>query len=388
VISDASEEEVYPAVAYNSERREYLVVWYNDRAGCHDIRAQQLSAQGALLGGPFYISAECPAERRYPDVTYNRIHDQYLVVWEQYDASSGYSIQARRISGTGSVLDNADIELRGASNLYTPVRPAVAYAYSADRYLVVWAETWHPIPITYDIYGQVVDATGNADAPFSVSQGDEPRQAPDVAYNRHANRYLVVWQQQDDTTSIWDIHSQQVHGGGGMFGSDVRLAYYTRSSTNPAVAAIPTTPSSYKFLVTWELDYASGDHDIYGILVQEDGTPNPSDIKIALGNGVDETCPAIAATEDGLRYFVTWRSAQGVVDNPIKGRFFSYTGVPTSEQAEFSGVAADHPAVAAGPVGDFLTVWQDQPIFATNSHLYGQLWGNRVFLPLMLRNYP
>jgi hypothetical protein len=31
--------EVYPSVAYNSTRFEYLAVWYNDRPGNDDIRA-------------------------------------------------------------------------------------------------------------------------------------------------------------------------------------------------------------------------------------------------------------------------------------------------------------------------------------------------------------
>jgi uncharacterized protein YlbG (UPF0298 family) len=124
-------------MAYNSQRQQYLVVWYNDRAGCDDIRAQRVFKNGTLAGGPFYISAGCTADRRYPDVTYNSKHDQYLVVWEHYDAAEGYSIKGRRVSGAGQVLDTTDITIRGWSNLYTPVKPAVAYAYTSDRYLVV-----------------------------------------------------------------------------------------------------------------------------------------------------------------------------------------------------------------------------------------------------------
>ena len=99
VISEGSEQEIYPSIAYNSQRQEYLVVWFNDRAGCDDVRAQRISATGEILGGPFYISAGCTPNRRYPDVAYNSVHDQYLVVWEQYEASSGYSILYTDIYG-------------------------------------------------------------------------------------------------------------------------------------------------------------------------------------------------------------------------------------------------------------------------------------------------
>ena len=371
-------------MAYNSQRDEYLVVWYNDRAGCDDIRAQRVSGTGALAGGPFYISAGCPADRHYPDVAYNSVHDQYLVVWEQYEAASGHSIQARRVSGAGQVLDTSDIAVRGPGyNLYTPVTPAVAYASTSDRYLVVWSETWHPTPITYGINAQVMTHSGSLDGSwFVVSQGTQRREEPDVAYNRHANRYLVVWQLQ--AGALWDIHGQQVHGGGGLYQSDITIAYYTKASTAPAVAAIPTAPSSSSFLVVWELHYAPGDRDIVGKLVAEDGTPG-STIWISWANGVDESSPAVAGTESNLQYLVVWRHPQGVVDKPIMGRALSCGGTLLGQVADFSGVDAQHPAVATGPVGSYLVAWQDQPTFATNTNIYGRVWGNRVYLPLALR---
>ena len=74
-----------PSVAYSSDRQEYLVVWYNDRPGNDDIRAQRVSKNGTLVGGPFYVSAGAGADRRYPTVAYNSKNGQYLVVWEHND---------------------------------------------------------------------------------------------------------------------------------------------------------------------------------------------------------------------------------------------------------------------------------------------------------------
>ena len=81
IFSTSAEQEVYPAVAYNSQRQEYLVVWSSDRSKCDGIWAQFVSRSGRLIGSSIDISVDCP-ERRYPDVTYNSAHDQYLVVWE------------------------------------------------------------------------------------------------------------------------------------------------------------------------------------------------------------------------------------------------------------------------------------------------------------------
>jgi uncharacterized protein YlbG (UPF0298 family) len=141
-----------PSIAYNSQRQEYLVVWYNDHPGNDDIFAQLVSSNGVLLRGPFSVSYGSGADRRYPDIAYNSKHDQYLVVWEHYDTSSGYyGVKGRRVDGSGLVLDANDISIESGSNLHTPSKPAVSYAYTSDRYLVVWEDVWHPIPIQYTI---------------------------------------------------------------------------------------------------------------------------------------------------------------------------------------------------------------------------------------------
>jgi hypothetical protein len=44
-------------------------------------------------------------------------------------------------------------------------------------------------------------------------------------------------------------------------------------------------------------------------------------------------------------------------------------------------VNATHSAVTGGPLGDFLVAFDD----VTGSGVYGRLWGNRIYLPLVVR---
>ncbi|MBU0493266.1 MAG: hypothetical protein KKB13_15590 [Chloroflexi bacterium] len=99
---------------------------------------------------------------------------------------------------------------------------------------------------------------------FTIIADPEREAQPAIAYNnRHANRYLVVWQQWAGT--LWDIHGRQVQGPGGTWGNNITIAWYNKSRTAPAVGAIPTTPTSAKFLVVWEVLYVPpNDRDIYG----------------------------------------------------------------------------------------------------------------------------
>ena len=382
VVSDDPEVEVFPSVAYNSTRQEYLVVWYNDRAGNDDIRAQRLTRDGLKIGSPFYISAGAGNDRRYPDVAYNSQHDQYLVVWED-EGTLGTSIHARRVSGTGMVLDTSDIVIRsGGGSTWTPVKPAVAYAYTSDCYMVVWAETWHPMPITYSIYALDVDENAVVGSSMTtvVSQGDNLGE-PDIAYNRHANRHLVVWEEYNPGTTFYHIMGQQIHGGGGTYLSKIVIAYFTADCTNPAIASIPTSSSNYKFMVAYEADYIT-DKNIFVNFIEEGGTVGG--IKTPVFTANDETHPAVAGNEETQEYFLVWREDAGVVDKPVKGYQFSSSGTDLGIYYEFSGPATDNPAVVAGHLADFLIVWQDQPVFGTNMNIYAQLFGNREFLPLFL----
>lgn len=127
-------------------------MWWNDRPGNDDIGAQRLDKHGHKIGGTIFISAGPGHERRYPDVAYNTQSQQYMVVWENLQQGGYKSIRARRLTGTGASLDANDIVITGDSNLYTPVRPAIAYASTSNRYMVVWAETWHSTPLQIYIY--------------------------------------------------------------------------------------------------------------------------------------------------------------------------------------------------------------------------------------------
>lgn len=134
-------EEVYPAAAYNPDRGEYVVVWYNDLAGNDDIHIRAVSKNGSLSWGPVCVACGSGAERRYPGVAYDADAQEYLVVWEDQGDIAG-----QRIDAVGQLV-GGEISIAP----YTPPgegkRPAVAHA-AGNEYLVVWSFTswgnkWH-----------------------------------------------------------------------------------------------------------------------------------------------------------------------------------------------------------------------------------------------------
>jgi hypothetical protein len=386
-IRAEAEVEVNPAIAYNSQNGEYLVVLWNDRPGNDDIRAERLSRDGRKLSG-VWVSAGSGYDRRYPDVAYNSKTNQYLVVWQHYlQAVGAYAIYGRLITAAGQLVGTSDIIIRAVS-VTTPGRPAVAYSYTSNKYLVVWEEEFTSAPNTWvNIEGQALNSDGTLSGgrfDISVDPGNLPRRDPDLAYNRHANGFLVVWQQLSGGT--WNILGQLVNGDGSIPGfPPIPVAMYTTNCTAPAVAAIPTTPVAYKYLVVWEDEYAPNDRDIYGKVVEENGTPYLTATAIST-TGDDESEPAVAGDEAGERYLVAWSQRKGVVDVPIHVQAVNRVGNLVYDKGEFGGPTAHYPAVAAGSAGTFLVAWQDKGVFATNTDILGQFWGNRVYLPLVVRN--
>ena len=381
VSYDNSLEEVSPAVAYNSQRQEYLVVWYNDRAGNDDIRAQRLSSSGVLLGNPFYISAGSGADRWNPDVSYNSQSNEYLVVWQEL--SSGVNnIVGQRVTATGGITGSR-INITNLGGSDDAEDPAVAYSVTSNKWLVAWSQ--NPGSGNNDIYGATIDSNGNPGTAFEISQAptNDSCRNPDLAFNHHTNRYLVVWHQWENSNGKYNIHGRQVEGGGINWGNSFTIL--TDNSFNPTVAALPTSPTNGKFLVAME--YVDGANlDIYGIIVDEDNSVNPK-FKIASDISTDESQPSVAGDERAQRYLVSWRYLIDPIswELTIKARTVSYDGTLVDNIVDFEGNKANYPAVANGPNGDFLTVWQDKPTGATTTGIFGHLWGNRLFMPLTIK---
>lgn len=391
IHNDGSKEEVGPAIAYNSQRGEYLVVWYNDRPGNDDIQAQRVSRNGTLIGGAFYISAGQGAERRYPDVAYNNQRNEYLVVWE-HDAGVGPSVYGRRVSATGLVLGSQDIVFASNPSINTNyLQPAIAYSTTSDHYLLVWrydngSMLWQTL-VACDI-----DSDAGSYNSFNIVAWDTPDlpEQPEVAYNRSRNEFLVAWQQQTGGGGDFDVYARRVKmtGGAGVSGSAFVIANSADDEIAPSVAAIPTVTDQGQYLVTW--GHESGfTRDIQGRPVAGVGTPG---VTVTLADTPwSEHSPAVAGCESNQQFLVVWVwipvvTPPGIMQ--VQARTLALDGTPLHDTTYVGGGQVFQAAVAAGPTGDFLVAFDDNEVTGTaNRGIYGRVWGNRVYLPLVLRNF-
>ncbi|MEW5868748.1 MAG: hypothetical protein AB1894_05690 [Chloroflexota bacterium] len=386
-ISIQPENEVRPAVAYNSQRGEYLVVMYFDRPGNDDVRVVRLSRHGYILSN-VWVSAGPGAERRFPDVAYNVQRDEYLVVWEHTIPPSGFtpemtSIRGQRLTGAGALLGGEIIIADPGATGYVG-KPAVEYAYTSNKYLVVW-EHHTSGSISTDIYAQALWSDATLDGGSTcLAQGDwsYSYSNPDLAYNRRGNSYLVVWERLDKNAAIIDIFGRLVHGSGGPMPGTLEIMRVSTSQTNPCVASIPTATPTGQFLVAWEMQYTPTDKDIMARLVNGDGSMGSNAQYYASVNSLSETSPAVAGSEDGQQYLLTWSRPNPVLGTSVYAQTINTAGQSDGDTLELGGLHSTYSAVANGPSGDFLVATE----FAGNGwDVVGWLWGTRTYIPLVFK---
>jgi hypothetical protein len=326
-------------------------------------------------------------------VTYNTQHDEYLVVWSHLATSTTppYCIRGQRVSGTGQlsggVIDITDCNSTTTYSFY----PAVAYASTEDNYLVIWSGRASSAT-SLNVMGQVVSSGGSLiGGTFTIAQGDasNSQEYPDLAYNYRRNEYLVAWQQRVIALNGYGIYCRRVQGNGTpMSPASTVLMYDSTPSYYPAVAAMPSFTSNGQYLVVWEDAFTPTDRDIWGRLMSGDGTYYSNFFHVSVG-GRDVVNPSVAGDERTQQYLVTWTYlSSGYGGNyGLEGNVVSTTGA-VGEEEWISGNWADHTAMSSGPNGDFLITCDEKWDWTSKRGVWGILWGNRVYLPLVLRNTP
>jgi Ca2+-binding RTX toxin-like protein len=310
--------------------------------------------------------------------------------------------------GSDFRISNAGSEMDASSDARSP---AVAYNPAANNYLVVWEQDGHDDPDEFEIFGQLVSATGTeVGTDFRISNttlSNGPNRdstAAAVAYNSTANEYLVVWQADGlvATNDEFEIFGQRVSAAGvpdaqGDFrisnvGTDTDA---DRGGFDPAVGY---NSAANEYLVSWDGDGLATDDEfeIFGQRVSAAGVPDvQGDFRISnVGNDGDAARdafdPAVAHNTAANEYLVAWEGDDHVIgplsddEFEIFGQRVSAAGVP-DVQGDFrisnvsdvdSGRDAGNTALAYNSTANqYLVAWHGDGL-ATDQVF--EIFGQRV----------
>jgi hypothetical protein len=258
LINGDSGKQWYPAVTYNSQRDEYLLVYENYWSSTlRDIDAQRVRASDGLVLGPssgYNIATAADTIRRLPDVAYNAARDQYLIAYTYQYPTDG-DIWGKIASYNFGYLSS---EIHIVDN--TVDQDAVSLAAGPDEYLAVWNDGGGTT-----IYGRRLSGTGalNPYIPI-VNQAGQTHVEPAVAYG-NAYGYLFAWRYADAGPTGNDILGWIVRPGQQtLWGDRMILDHTTDSQRSPAVACGKLGDC----LVVEEDNWPGGDYEIRGRFVK------------------------------------------------------------------------------------------------------------------------
>ncbi len=372
------------AMAYNSVRDEYLIVWEDHYASEIAIYARRADSDGNALSSAIQVAHYSTYTSCQPAVAYSPAQDKYLVVYSQDTKPSGvpdidYNIIAQPINGNGTITETGFL-IGGNTNRQR--HPAVAYNRTYDEFLVTWDEEqgiggWH------DIWAQRINAAdwSSEPGPVCIATGDSlHRRQPDVAYNAARNEYLIAYTRED---TDGDVFGKVVDAGltDPLSIAEFALVWNTNLQGDVALAA-----GQDEYLAVWQDGPFPYWRTIYARRVTGAGTtPSPA---FLIAEHTNEVCagPDVAYGR-GYGYLVTWYHDASATPNTY-GRYVM-PGQSTPAGEEFAidldpGAQID-PAVACTPSGDCLFVESDNsgsPDYEINGRTVKPY---HVYLPLALR---
>ena len=175
-----------PLLSFNGQ--DYLVV-YNIDDFYKACRGTRFTTSGIVIDTPgFHITRMLNS-----DMNMYLNQDGGLLCWSNKDGSLS-EIHALRLSSEGIPIDTSDILLTDIDSIYTTnydqYKPSAAYSPNSGRYLVLWNDdrntsSWKP-----EIYGIFIDTLGNKSNAFLISNLSY-NCTPKVTYGR--DRWFVTW---------------------------------------------------------------------------------------------------------------------------------------------------------------------------------------------------
>ncbi len=312
VVSNANKWNWLPDVAYSPAQDEYLIVYaYNFSATDYDIYARRVNWNGSSMSPEIPIDTDTDKDW-YPAVAYNSQNDEYLVVYEKYISGTRRDIEAQRVKASdGSLLSWRNIA--GAANQIRRL-PDVAYNATRNEYLIAYTYQ-SPPTADGDIFGKVTSANmGTLSSEIQIVYNTYEQDT--VALAAGPDEYLAVWEDGPSPTHR-TIYGRRVSGTGTLQPFIPIADHSGQACIEPAVAY----GAGYGYLVAWRYASGgtTGD-DVYGRYVMP-GQDSPAGSEFAIDNDTSsQRAPAVACatTGDCLMAEEDNNSAGG--DYEIRGR--------------------------------------------------------------------
>jgi hypothetical protein len=343
-VSTATINQAYPAVA-SAANGDFVVVWIMGDTSGVDVLGRRFDSSGGPRGPEFRVNTATgfhtePAVAADPS-------GNTVVVWKYADPDGPTrALLGRRYDSTGAAQGG---EFQVATfGYYFQARPAVATA-SGGEFVVVWT--------SYagggsEIFGRRYDAAGAPQGPeFQVNTYTTGFQRLPAVSVDTTGAFVVLWEDSEQSKAL----AQRFDAGGARVGSEIEIQTVL-SPSHPKLAHGPNND----FLVVW-----GGNAAMIGRRFDASGVPQGAEFPIALYTATGAGQHDLAGDPGGAygSYVAVWSAVGGAGDpegGGIFGRRLDALGAPLGPEFlvnTFTEGTQRRPAVARGPGGGFVAVW-------------------------------
>ncbi len=366
----------HPSAAYNDWRAQYLVVWHNTWASGHDreVIGQRVDGAGHLIGSNFAISSGTH-DRVQPAVAYNHAYNEYMVVW-MYDVNGDqkkYEIWGVVVSWNGVV--GTPFLIQTWENI-SSWSPEIAWNSNRNEYVVVWGNLAQATQIATDIGTKVLDPEGT-ELYGTVLTSDGFPTNPDITYDPVEGNYMVVWNYVNTS-------------GKNVIKGDLRNNLYNRirlvdvfgSTTNHTLFPRVNSSMGLFFLVTFEYENSSTDHDIYVAYINKDATisvPAPF-----VSGSTHDVYPDVAGSQREFEFMIAYQRADVNGAKVLLRPLSNHLPLEDMDICNYFSTNCMNPTAVPGGGGYFFGYLIDTPVLTpeTRQHVFGRVFYNQVvFLP-------
>lgn len=336
-LGEGTEAQYYPSVAFGAGH--YLVTWSAFTAES-SVRGRFVRPDGSVEGTSAFTLTS--GQGMYPSVGWTG--SQFLVSWLGLGDSDA-AVAVAAFDPNGNKIANSEHTVSNPGSIAYP-----RIAVGSRRALVTWEKYTHNDE-TGDvgrIYGALVDSGGTpvGSGEFALSNGTSSETTASVA--AAGTHFLVVWNTQDDPTSIF---ASSIDDNGVFDNEDVTIS---RSPATVGLASVAFNGSDY--LVAWT--DARDEQSLYGTAVSTTGVVQGSaDLKLATGTpryvgfGSDRT----ALAWSGSKYLLSF------LGNGIEGSLIGADLQVQNGQIGLTAVASSqgYPSLVFNGT-DYVVQWTDE----------------------------
>jgi uncharacterized repeat protein (TIGR01451 family) len=286
-----------PALAYDTKNNRFLVVWESlpplDSGDAGQVWAQLLKPDSQPVGEPWLLSRGHSLAAR-PDVAYNPISREYLVVWCKTTNDGHGEIHRQALSPSG---DRRFANTRVVSDVGLWSQTSIACNANTGRYYLAWSDA--PIASQADIYGLELDPEGNVSSTvIDLCPGGGIEKEVDVAYNAERGTFLVAWEDHSSGHNQGKVCYTILDHEGMPWG---RSYVDPISSAPQSLPALPDSSIGREWLVLWGDARLPGDWDIWSMLVPG-GSPG------LVSNHRTQQRYSGVASDEAKQYLLVWHN--------------------------------------------------------------------------------